>query len=386
MILVRTRSPYAITINEANQTETRLELSIWNGDIPPILPNFIFSQKIPSLLSRSTIFPISEYLGDFIEHLFSGSSYPYVVGSNTNYCNFKYNSFALINNVWTQIGSTVFGIGVSGYVGFKEAGIRDGDVIGENYNTETDIKVLSGLNYSQGDNYITINYSRKDTFQDFGFWGNRTPTISILVNSYTGLPIKLTWYNSQNNVQLSTSTFSTVAGNTYMLNVPIADPDFQDAQPKQYLKINWSSGFARETFVSSENICENKYPPIQCQFVNKDGGLTTLQFFKAFEESLEVKSSSYNVSLPYNYSQFRGQKQTFNTNGTRKLKLNTGWVEEGYKEIIEELMLSENILLDVINPAILVSKNVDFKYTVNTKMINYTLDFEYASNVINDIQ
>jgi hypothetical protein len=85
-----------------------------------------------------------------------------------------------------------------------------------------------------------------------------------------------------------------------------------------------------------------------------------------------------------NYSQYEGQRAVFNANGKKMIRVNTDWVSESYKEVIRQLMLSEKILIDE-KPAKLNTKNTELFKSINTHMINYQLEFEFAYDVINSV-
>lgn len=62
--------------------------------------------------------------------------------------------------------------------------------------------------------------------------------------------------------------------------------------------------------------------------------------------------------------------------------MNTGWIEEIHNETIQELMLSETILLDN-KPVTIKTKSNQLKTDLNDKNINYAIDFDYAYNLLN---
>jgi hypothetical protein len=136
----------------------------------------------------------------------------------------------------------------------------------------------------------------------------------------------------------------------------------------------------------AEPVCETKYTPVICSFINRFGGWEYITFFKAKSETYDVKSKDYSL-LPdaLDYNPLRGQKQKFNFTGTKAVKLNTGWVDETMSDIIEQLFNSETILLDNVS-AILKSSNFQIKTHLKDRVINYELDFEYNFNTINNVQ
>jgi hypothetical protein len=68
----------------------------------------------------------------------------------------------------------------------------------------------------------------------------------------------------------------------------------------------------------------------------------------------------------------------------QKIKCNTGWVYENYSELIQDLLLSEVVLLDN-KPVVVKSQNFDIKTSLKDKNINYEIDFEYSFGLINDV-
>ena len=77
--------------------------------------------------------------------------------------------------------------------------------------------------------------------------------------------------------------------------------------------------------------------------------------------------------------------KSFNVNGKDSIKLNTGWVNESYSEVIKQLMLSETIRIDDV-PVNITSKSSPMKKGINDKNINYEVSFMYAFDSINNIQ
>ena len=76
-------------------------------------------------------------------------------------------------------------------------------------------------------------------------------------------------------------------------------------------------------------------------------------------------------------------------NGNETIQMNTGFINESFNEIIKQLMLSEQIWVDNGNsvlPINLNTRSLTFKKGVNDNLINYTIDFAYAFDTINNIR
>jgi hypothetical protein len=131
---------------------------------------------------------------------------------------------------------------------------------------------------------------------------------------------------------------------------------------------------------------ECKYVPVQIDFVNKFGAWQREWFYKASFDSLKIENSDYNLmtsSYPA-YEIIEGQRKVFNANGQQSIKVNSDWVKESYKETIQQLMLSERILVNEL-PAKLNTKSIDLQKQLNTRLINYQLDFDCAYDIINTV-
>ena len=140
-----------------------------------------------------------------------------------------------------------------------------------------------------------------------------------------------------------------------------------------------------------ENIEECKYNPYKVTFINKFGALQDLWFFKRANLSLSTKNEEYtaNTMSEGSYSINRASKTIFNKRGTEMLKLNTGFYPESYNEIFRQLSLSEEVWIKYEGqtlPIIVKTTSLNYKTSINDKLINYTMDVEFAFNKINNIR
>ncbi|NBU05646.1 MAG: hypothetical protein EBT39_04785, partial [Sphingobacteriia bacterium] len=131
---------------------------------------------------------------------------------------------------------------------------------------------------------------------------------------------------------------------------------------------------------------ECKYTPVIIDFVNKYGAWQREFFFKASNDTFTVENTEYNLlqTDSFNYNTLEGQRKLFNTNGKKSIKVNTGWVAQAWSEVLKQIMLSERILIDN-KPAKINTKSTELFKSINTKQINYTLDFEFTYDVINSV-
>ena len=74
---------------------------------------------------------------------------------------------------------------------------------------------------------------------------------------------------------------------------------------------------------------------------------------------------------------------------TKSITLNTGFLREEYNETIRQLLQSENIWIREDNqtlPILVKDSNFQYKTSVNDKLVNYTINFEFAFDGINNIR
>ena len=168
----------------------------------------------------------------------------------------------------------------------------------------------------------------------------------------------------------------------------------------QYLQIDVSQAttdeFLTVTFqpdgdvITYEIIDECRYEPKQILFKNKFGFYEGITFFKKSTNMIDITSDEFvNAYISGGtYSTTDHQKQNINIQGTESLTLNSGYVKETENELYKEMMLSDRIYLyesTGLVPLSLKSKSLEFKNRVNDKLVKYTVEFQYAYNLIQNI-
>jgi hypothetical protein len=337
------RSPFFITVDEIDQIGSKVELYIWNNpDTIPLLPTYTLSKKIASPTQTANNYNISGYCREYISHLF-----PEYDGETPKredyqtYCNVTVKTyFEESRGKYEPVGITEY-IAVEGYTNYLNG-----------YNQTTDADVVIMFNPD-----ITLNLQT----------GQQSYVNALLnIGDYTWIP----------NNFLGTEYTINITDFPKVFKLPLFyNPD------APFNQLLWGENF---TDVLLNEICEAKYTPVLCSFVNRFGGWSFINFFKAQANSIDVKGVDYNVfSEVLNYDFHEGQSKSFNVNGTQKVKLNTGWVAENYSELIQDLLLSETVLLDN-KPVKVMTKSTNLKTSLRDKNINYEMDFEYAYNLINN--
>ena len=351
--VILARSPYQVVINEANQIRTKIELRLWNkGGTRPTNPTYIMSEGIASVTQRETNYNISPFILEFIDKFkLQYSSSTITQADNKEWCIGEYKTFYERDDLDMTLISTISFCAVNGYS-----------------------TVEQGLNYypAQTKDYLLLANELIKVY-----WNTTIPYYNFIVRDantdYTAV-----WYDKSGQI-LKTEIFYTGVDEFFNYAIPLV---FGASTLLQISSEKENTVFK----VSTEEICEAVYPIQTMWFVNKLGGWNQFNFFKASYNSINVKNSDYSLMQKFvNYDYKRGQTKPFNINGNGSLKVNTGWVTEDYYEWIEQMMLSDTILLNPQTPVTIKTSSMQKKTYITDKNINYTLEFDFANKLINNI-
>jgi hypothetical protein len=330
------RSPYFIEIDESGQTGAKIEVFIWNkGTTEPTTPTYTLTKDIASPTQTKIAWNVSNYAKEFIKPIAPVIvSVPTEENVNT-WCYMKVKKYKIVDTTETLLDTETF-VCLNGYTQYSGG-----------YNDFTNNAVVPLFNY------------------------NIELKIKNFINTYINVFLGVGTYD----IDDTEDTYAIFVTEQSMYKIPITN---------KFLQI--SEAVAGSLFnINSEEICEPKYTPITSTFINRFGGWQYLTFFKANLQSIETTSKEFQL-LPsdINYNVLQGQRKAFNKQGKQKIKCNTGWVDENYFELIQDLLLSEVVLLDN-KPVIVKSQSADYKTHLKDKNINYEIEFEYSFGLINDV-
>ena len=75
--------------------------------------------------------------------------------------------------------------------------------------------------------------------------------------------------------------------------------------------------------------------------------------------------------------------------GAESMTVNTGYVVEELNKAVEELLLSDKAWVTIdgqVLPIDIKTESLTYKTSVNDKLIDYTIDFDFAFETINNIR
>lgn len=350
------RSPYIVEISESGQDGSKLEIFIWNGTgSAPASPTYTLSKLIPASNNVKTYYNISPYIREYISWNTRQTPYDSFSSSNTNqWCNVSFKRYKLDNGIYTLLNTTTLKA-FDGF-GYYEQGYNPSltnDILHDegtfNYVYDSTIDLNTNFNYRGG--FIMVqsgtNFKARYTNLRTGAVHNQGLTNNQLTDV---LRVLATYYADGNKLEILNGS-NAVLWTGYF---------------KPYLNC--------------------KYIPVLCDFVNKYGCWQRTWFFAASNDTFSIENTEYNLmqSTFPNYNKLEGQRKVFNTTAKKSIKVNTDWVEEDYKELLKQLMASERILINSL-PAKINTKSTELFKSINTKMINYQLEFDFAFNAINNV-
>lgn len=382
-MIIYARSPYLVEIYGALQTTSKIDLFLWNyPNSVPASATYTLSKNVASNAQRSTVYNIAPYLREYIENINGSIPTAPALESNTSFVNFKYISYS--NNTNRTLAFKTRVLADSGtYEADDCLGIFMNDyIIGgavDGYSNFT-----GGINQT---NLLNNFYLLADNSKEIQYTLGKIPYVNVLINKDTNDRLDIEYKDIRGNFVVTTTVAPiTLSAKNYLYKIPLttSSTNYNDgtiATLKYYVNglLTYSSIF------NVNPICESKYTPVVCSFINRFGGWQFLTFFKAQSNQLTVSSTMYNL-LPsnFNYNVYQGQSKAFNCNARQTVTLNTGFVPQNYSDLIQDLMLSEVVLLDN-KPVTLKTTQTDLKTTLRDKNINYTIDFEYAYNLLNNV-
>jgi hypothetical protein len=127
-------------------------------------------------------------------------------------------------------------------------------------------------------------------------------------------------------------------------------------------------------------------------FVNKFGALQDMWFFKKSTKDINISKEKYKssfVNATGSYSVHKHQKKTLSAMGTESMTINTGFVSEAMNAPIKEILLSEQVWVTIdgqVLPIDVNTQSLTYKTSLNDKLINYTLTFDFAYDTINNVR
>ena len=379
---INVRSPFYIKVTPTANTITsvNLELYIYTGVklTPPTSSELKYTiTKTPIGSNNYVVFEISELVRDYIEIEFNGEYDSQTVWVRPD--------FTITTTGGTENPTEIDYIAFDGYGYFED-----------------------GINPELSRTYLQSNYkiSRpSDTNLRVPIFTEDTDSVSFL---YKGEVKRVQAISSSTNTN-GQIEYITVSGSdntdTYKERVLADGGIFEDNSLLDAFLDAVDIGLVDELYINSDSGTEvvkisqepcTKYEPYKITFVNKFGALQDMWFSLKSTESLNTTGETYKANVvdfsTLTYATYKPQVAQYNKTGKESITLNTNYISEDYNEVIKQLMMSEQVWItkltdtEEVLAVIPKTQNVTYKTSLNDRLVQYTVQFDYAFDKINTVR
>ena len=386
---INIRSPFYIKVSNVNALSAIMELFIYTGTFTTDKGTAKYTISKNGIGTNTyVVFEIAELVRDYLDIEFDGE-----YDSQTVWVEADIEGFTGLNGSGSSLGtiSTDY-IAFDGY-GYFEDGI----------NTELSRTYLQS-NYKifrPDDQNVRVPVFTEDTDSvSFLYKGEVKRVQPVSSSTNTNGQIDYITVSGADNTDSYKERVLADGGTLEHNSLLDAFLDSVDIGLVDELYINSASG--TQVIKISTEPC-SKYEPYKVTFVNKFGALQDIYFSLKSIESLNTTGETYKANVvdfsTLTYDTYKPQVAQYNKLGKESITLNTNYISEDYNEVIKQLMMSEQVWLTRLdNPApdsnnletvlavIPKTQSVTYKTSLNDRLVQYTVDFDYAFDKINTVR
>lgn len=386
---INVRSPYYVKASNASLASATLSLYIYTGTFTTDKGTAKYTITKNEISSNNyVVFEIAELVRDYLDIEFDGE-----YDSQTVWVEADIQMFDAINGGGSSLGTTSTDyIAFDGY-GYFEDGI----------NTELSRTYLQS-NYKifrPDDQNVRVPVFTEDTSSvSFLYKGEVKRVQAVSSSTNTNAQIDYITVSGSDNTDSYKERVLADGGTLEDNSLLDAFLESVDIGLVDELYINSASG--TQVIKISTEPC-SKYEPYKVTFINKFGALQDIYFSLKSIESLNTTGETYKANVvdfgTLTYDTYKPQVAQYNKLGKESITLNTNYISEDYNEVIKQLMMSEQVWLTRLdNPApdsdnletvlavIPKTQNVTYKTSLNDRLVQYTVDFDYAFDKINTVR
>ena len=386
---INVRSPYYVKASNASLASATLSLYIYTGTFTTDKGTAKYTITKNEISSNNyVVFEIAELVRDYLDIEFDGE-----YDSQTVWVEADIQMFDAINGGGSSLGTTSTDyIAFDGY-GYFEDGI----------NTELSRTYLQS-NYKifrPDDQNVRVPVFTEDTSSvSFLYKGEVKRVQAVSSSTNTNAQIEYITVSGSDNTDSYKERVLADGGTLEDNSLLDAFLESVDIGLVDELYINSASG-TQVVKISTEPC--SKYEPYKVTFINKFGALQDMYFSLKSIESLNTTGETYKANVvdfsSLTYDTYKPQVAQYNKLGKESITLNTNYISEDYNEVIKQLMMSEQVWLTRLdNPApdsnnletvlavIPKTQSVTYKTSLNDRLVQYTVDFDYAFDKINTVR
>jgi len=379
---INVRSPYYVKASNASLASATLSLYIYTGTFTTdkgAAKYTITKNEIST--NNYVVFEIAELVRDYLDIEFDGE-----YDSQTVWVEADVEMFDAINGGGSSLGTTSTDyIAFDGYGYFEDA-----------INPELSRTYLQSNNtiFRLDDQNVRVPVFTEDTDSvTYRYKGETKRTDLISSSTNTNGQIEYITVSGSDNTDTYQQRVLADGGTLELTECLDAFLDSIDIGLVDELYINSDSGTQIVKIVTEP--C-SKYEPYKVTFVNKFGALQDIWFTLKSTESLNTTGETYKSNVvdfgTLTYDTYKPQVAQYNKLGKESITLNTNYLSEEYNEVIKQLMMSEQVWLTKLTDEELVlgiipkTQSVTYKTSLNDRLVQYTVDFDYAFDKINTVR
>jgi hypothetical protein len=385
--IINTRSPFYIKVSDSSLATATLQIYIYEGTLqssPPSSDLKYTVKKSELETNNYVVFEISELVRDYIDVKYDGEYDSYCVWVRATVI--KNNSSGGIIGSPT---STNY-IAVDGYGYFEE---------GVNPEPSRSLLQSNKIMYRPEDGNINIPIFAEDT-NSVAYYNNKTLVRSQTISDNDNTNQKIQYISVSGNSDNATYEERVLEDGGTLESSKCLEQflNYLDIGKVDEIVVGYDTDAGSAAhIIKVRNLDCSIYDPIRVTFVNKYGALQDLWFDKKSVNSIEVQSNDYKASVmdfssTPTYDTSAHQNRVLDLVGKESITMNTGYIDEEYNEVFRQLMLSEQVWMtrltdtEEVLPLRPKTQSLQFKTRTNDKLVNYTVEFDFAFDKINTIR
>ena len=386
---INVRSPFYVKVSNASLASATLELYIYTGTLTTDKQSAQYTITKNEISSNNyVVFEISELVRDYLDIEFDGE-----YDSQTVWAEADIELFDAING-----GGSSLGTSNTDYIAFDGYGYFEDAINPELSRTylQSNYKI-----FRLDDQNVRVPVFTEDTDSvSFLYEGEVKRVQSISSSTNTNGQIEYITVSGSDNTDTYKERVLADGGTLEDNSLLDAFLDSIDVGLVDELYINSDSGTQVVKIVTEP--C-SKYEPYKVTFVNKFGALQDMWFSLKSTESLNTTGETYKANVvdfgALTYDTYKPQVAQYNKLGKESITLNTNYISEDYNEVIKQLMMSEQVWLtrldnpppdsnntETVLAVIPKTQSVTYKTSLNDRLVQYTIDFDYAFDKINTVR
>jgi len=391
--IINTRSPFYIKVSDSSLATATLKLYIYEGakDTSPDAADLKYTITKSELENNNqVVFEISELIRDYIDVKYDGEYDSYCVWVNAVITAEEDDGDPISSPTVTPSDYTNQFVAVDGYGYFEE---------GVNPEPSRSLLQSNKIMYRPEDGNINIPIFAEDT-NSVAYYNNGTLVRSQTISDNDNTDQKIQYISVSGNSDNATYEERVLEDDGTLEYSRCLEQflSYLDISKVDEIVVGYDTDAGSAAHVIKvKNLDCSIYDPIRVTFVNKYGALQDLWFDKKSINSINVESNDYKASVmdfssTPTYDTSAHQNRVLDLVGKESITMNTGYIDESFNEVFRQLMLSEQVWMTRLTdteealPLRPRTQSLQFKTRTNDKLVNYTVEFDFAFDKINTIR